>query len=380
MSEAWVPWVIAGIGALLLVAPLHAAPRDGERLTGWETGALMVLLVLTVFASHPVVAYLLATATAALHWHRARTVGPTAAALFASSGAATVVAAIAFAAGAPVVAFGASVLAIGVRAGVLPLHTGVAALCERRPALQAQQLATMIGLVVAHLRFADHIPQAYDAAPMLVRYGAVMTLVPALMALVQRDLRGFYRNATVMHGGMIFAALGAAGHGHHAAALMVVITTAAAVGGLGITVASLESRVGAVSLLGPGGRIQGFPRLAAAFAIFGGAGVAAPTTAGFIADDLMLHALWEESVVSTVVMILGSALLAIATLTAYSRVFLGRAQPSLAGDLLPRERRVVVALVLLLVMLGVAPGTLLTPAESFLRAVAESVTTLRPSP
>jgi NADH-quinone oxidoreductase subunit M len=375
VSFEFVPLVIAAIGALLIWAPQHAAPHDERNAPAWESALLTVLLALTVVSTHAVVAYALAAATSAVHWRRARLVGPTAGALFATSGAATLVAAGAFAFGAPVIAFAASVFAIGLRAGVMPLHTGVAALCERRPALHAQQLATGIALVVAHLRFADHIPQAYDAAPMLVRYGAVMTLVPALMALVQRDLRGFYRNASVMHGGMIFAALGAAGHGHHAAALMVVVTTAAAVGGLGVMLASLEARVGAVSLTGPGGRIHGFPRLAAAFLLFGGAGVAAPATAGFIADDLMLHALWEESVVSTVVMILGSALLAIATLTAYSRVFLGRAVPSLASDLLPRERRVVVVLVLLLVVLGVVPGALLTPAESFLRAAAESATT-----
>jgi NADH:ubiquinone oxidoreductase subunit 4 (subunit M) len=369
VNDLYVPIMISALGALLLWAPHHAAHHEDERPpTPW----LLLLLVATVFSASAVVAYTLATATALVHWRGARNVGRTAAALFATSAGATAVATIAFAVDAPVVAFWASVVAIGLRAGVMPLHAGVAELCERRPALQAQQLATLVGVVVAHLRFADHIPQAYDAATALVRYGAVMTLVPALMALVQRDLRGFYRNAAVMHGGMIFAALGAAGHGHHAAALMVMLTTAAAVGGLGLMVDALEARVGEISFGGPGGRIHAFPKLAAAFLLFGGAGVAVPATAGFIADDLMLHALWEESVFGTVVMILGSALLAVATLTAYSRVFLGRAVPSLAGDLLARERRVVVALVLLLVVLGIVPGVLLSPAESFLRAIADA--------
>jgi NADH:ubiquinone oxidoreductase subunit 4 (subunit M) len=372
VSALFVPVLIAGIGALLLWAPHHAGQREDER---GDTVWLLILLVGAIFSTSAAAAYLFATATAAVHWRRVRGVGRAVEILFAASGVAAFAAAVAFLLNAPVVAFGASVIAIGLRAGVLPLHAGVAMLCERRPALQAQQLATSIGLVVAHLRFADHIPLAYDLAPAMVRYGAVMTLVPALMALVQRDLRGFFRNASVMHGGMVFASLGAAGHGHHAAALMVVVTTAAAVGGLGLMVASLQARVGDVSLVGSGGRIHAFPRLAAAFLLFGGAGVAVPATAGFIADDLMLHALWEESVAATVVMILGSALLAVATLTAYARVFLGRAVPSLAGDLMPRERRVVVVLVLLLVVLGIVPGVLLTPAESFLRAAAESVVT-----
>ena len=91
-----------------------------------------------------------------------------------------------------------------------------------------------------------------------------------------------------------------------------------------------------------------------------------PGTAGFVADDLLLHTLWMESPTSTVTVILSSALLAVATLIAFSRVFLGRTTPSLAPDLYPRERVVVVLLLLLLVLLGFAPGVLLGPADAFL--------------
>ena len=64
-----------------------------------------------------------------------------------------------------------------------------------------------------------------------------------------------------------------------------------ALGGLGLMVDALEARAGTVRLAGPGGRVQAFPRLAVGFALFGAAGVAMPGTAGFIADDLLLHKL-----------------------------------------------------------------------------------------
>jgi NADH-quinone oxidoreductase subunit M len=96
-----------------------------------------------------------------------------------------------------------------------------------------------------------------------------------------------------------------------------------------------------------------------------------PGTTGFIADDLLLHALWEESVPGTLTVILGSAVLAVATLATSSKVFLGRAVPSLAPDLGARERWAVVALVLVLVWLGVLPATLLEPADPFLRVAGD---------
>lgn len=267
---------------------------------------------------------------------------------------------------AAVVAFVLSVAAVALRVGVMPFHAGAVALGDRSPALQAQQLAATLVLVLAHLRFTDHIPFAYDVAPTLVVFGAVMTLVPGLIALVQPDLRGFYRSATAMHGGMILAALGAAGRGHEAAALMVVLTTTFAMGGLGLLIAALEARVGPVRFDRRGGRVQAFPRLAAGFAVFAAAGVAMPGTSGFIADDLMLHALWGESVASTVMIILGAAALAVASLRAYAATFLGPAVGSVAPDLNGRERAVTTVFVVALVILGIVPGLLLTPADVFL--------------
>lgn len=360
---------ILAIALLVLWAPRLALRPDERADHAVLHSALLVIALLT---SAGPVAFAAMGVAGFVHALTARRVAPTAAIAFALAAAASMVAAYALWRGDAVTAFVASLLAVALRAGLVPLHAGVARLCERAPWLQTQQLATIVGLAVAHLRFTDHIALAFDIAPFVVRYGAAMTLLPALMALVQRDLRGFYRSASMMHGGMIFAALGAAGRGHTTAALMVVVTIAMAMGGLGVMLEALEARVGSVGLAGPGGRVQAFPRLAAAFLVFGGAGVAMPGTAGFIADDLLLHALWEESVIGTLTVILGSAILAVATLVTYSKVFLGRAVPSLAPDLGSRERWVAVGLVLVLVWLGIVPATLLEPADPFLRAAGDA--------
>lgn len=370
LEHRGVALLIVALAALVLWTPRLAGPARRTESAG-ITWVLLLLITGSVATANGALAYGLMSVAALLHAWQARAVSRTAALAFWLAAAASGIAATELWQGSVSVAFVASLVAIVVRAGVMPLHTGAAELCERRPALQTQQLATLLALVVAHLRFTDHIPLAFDLAPLIVRYGAVVTLTPALIALVQRDLRGFFRAATMMHGGMLLAALGAAGRGHSTAALMVAVTIAVSMAGLAAMMESLEERVGPVLLRGPGGRVQAFPRLAAAFIIFGGAGVAMPGTAGFIADDLLLHALWEESVPGTLTVILGSAILAVATLMTFSKVFLGRAVPALAPDLALRERWVVVMLVLVLVWLGVLPATLLEPADPFLRAAGD---------
>jgi NADH-quinone oxidoreductase subunit M len=367
--DAWVSGAVVAIAGLVLWAPAiarRAVADDARALLG-----ISFLLVAAAFlpAALPVFA-LIAIATlvqvgqlGAITDDRARRAAQVTLTLSALLALAT---GIALLAGTTTLAFATSVAAVALRVGLVPAQAGTAALCDQAAHRQTEQLAVMVLLVLAHLRFVDGTPFAYDAAPAIVRYGAAMTLLPGLMALVQRDLRGFFRAASLMHGGMVVAALGASGRGHAAAALMVAITTAIALGGLGLMVAALEARTGPAAVAGPGGRVQALPRLAAAFALFGAAGVAMPGTAGFIADDLMLHALWGESVAATVMIILGAATLAIATLRAYAGVFLGPAVPTLAPDLLRRERIVVTALITLLLLLGVVPTYLLTPADAML--------------
>lgn len=365
-EPAWVPAAVWALAMLVLVAPVWGTVG---KVNGRASASLALCVAGTAMAawsSSGTVAFGAMALVSLVQAAEAWTVSRTAAITLALSAAAAVLAGVGLTDGATIPVFIASVVAVVLRAGLVPLHVGVGELCERSPRLQTQQFATTVVLVFVHLRFADGIPYAWEVAPTLVRYGAIMTLLPGVLALVQRDLRGFYRLATVMHGGMIVAALGASGRGHSAAALMVIITTAFAMGGLGMMVQALEARVGEVPLPGPGGRVQALPRLAGAFVLFGAAGVAMPGTSGFIADDLMLHALWGESVASTVMIILGAAALAIATLATFAKVFLGPPSPTLAPDLLARERHAATVLLVVLLVLGIVPGLLLTPADAFL--------------
>ncbi|WP_310570455.1 proton-conducting transporter membrane subunit [Gemmatimonas sp.] len=363
MTPFSAPWEALVFCLVLLAAPLLA--QQGRRPL-WPLVALIATQSIAFFAGHGAVAYAAVAGGALIHaagaWHLTRT----GALMLLTTGGLTAAAAVSVHLGHLTIALVLSCLAIAMRTGAMPLHVGVAQLCDRAPVVQTQQLASTIALVFVHLRFVDHHAAAMTLAPWLIRGGAIAAIVAALITLVQKDLRGFYRGTTTMHGGMVLAAIGTASYGGFAAALLVTVTMGLALGGIGIMTSALESRVGPVSFSGPGGRVVAFPVLAAAFALFGGAGVGLPGMAGFVADDLLLHTLWMESPFSTVAMILASAFLAVATLTGYAKTFLGRGTPSIAPDLLTRERVVAATLLVLLLVLGFMPGLLLTPADAFL--------------
>ncbi len=357
------PWEALLFCVVLLAAPVLAQQGRRQLL---PLVALIVTQAIAFFAGHGAIAYAAVAGSALVHaagaWRLTRTGGV----MLLTTGILTAAAAVSLHLGHLTIALVLSCLAIAMRTGVMPLHVGVAQLCDRAPVVQTQQLASTIALVFVHLRFVDHHAAAMTIAPWLIRGGAIAAVVAALITLVQKDLRGFYRGTTTMHGGMVLAAIGAASYGGFAAALLVMVTMGLALGGIGVMTSALEARVGPVSFSGPGGRVAAFPVLAAAFVLFGGAGVGLPGMAGFVADDLLLHTLWMTSPLSTVAIILASAFLAVATLTGYAKTFLGRGLPSIAPDLLLRERVVAVTLLVLLLVLGFVPGVLLTPADAFL--------------
>ena len=362
----WAPWEVLVCCLALLIAPVAASQ---QRSSTWLLLGAVAALVMTLFSPAGPAAYGAATLAALLHAAAAADRSRTGAASLLLSAVVIGSTGVALHQGYLTTSFVLSCVAIALRAGVIPLHAGVAGLCDRAVVVQVQQLASTIALVFIHLRFVDHHPGAIALAPAVVRIGAVMTLVPALMVTVQRDLRGLYRGSTAMHGGMLLAALGAASLDNYAAALLVAVTLGLALGGLGLMLTSLEERVGPVQYSGPGGRIQAFPRLAACFVLFGAAGVGLPGTAGFVADDLLLHTLWLESPASAVMVIVSSALLAVSTLVCFARVFLGTPTRSVAPDLVRREALAGVLLLALLMVLGIVPGVLLGPADAWLSDV-----------
>jgi len=362
--------LLAVIGAALTLLPLALgmpAPRgDSARRAGLVVAVATGVVAATTWSGSGGVVVAAIAAVAALLLHTLGATSRDARLWLGLAAVAVVVVVIGMVTGRGDVAFVASLVALALRVGVAPLHAGVFAIAERQPALLIELFGSALGAVVLHLRLIDGASVlARDVAVPVVVIGAAATLLGALLALAKTTLRGLWAASVGMHAGMLLAAVGAAGRGHDVAAVLVVVTLALGMAGFGFVVAALEARVGRVTLTGPGGRVRAFPTLTAAFAFFAAAGVGLPGTAGFIADDLLLHALWEEGPVAAAIVVVASATLAISLLRGYGAVFLGPPGPrTVARDLDGRERLVVAALVLALVVIGVLPMIVVGPASA----------------
>ncbi len=354
---------VIGVGIVgVAVLALGMAARGGVG-SRWTQPVTTALALGAVAAPDATVALGLVSLAAATQSVAAATWSRTAAT---SVGLTATLGVVAATAGPGDVALLASFAGLGLLAGVIPVHAGAASLAVAAPRALPGVLATLLAWTWVHLRHVDHVPLAATLAPGIVVVGSVVTLLPAIVALVATTVRSLFRATVVMHAGMLLMAVGAAGRGHYAAALFAAWTMSLALGGQALTVAALHARAGEVSLAALGGRVRAFPALAAFFALFGASGVGLPGTAGFIADDLLLHAVWEESAAATGALVLASALLAIATLRGFARAFLGPAQPTVAPDLDMRERVTLVVLLALLVGAGLAPQAVVAPVRAIL--------------
>ena len=252
--------------SLVLVVMPEVAILDGRRIT--HAAGLSVLMGLALVFPNGTYAYATLALLSVVHAVAAARTSRTAAVSLGVTALACLVAAWALWFGQSSAALVASLVAIAVRCGLFPFHAGVADLCDKLPRVQAQQMASLVVLVFLHLRFVDHTPEAYSAAIPVVLIGAASMLAFGLISLAQRNLAGLFRASTLMHGGMLFAAVGASGRGHYAAALIVAITMAFALTGFSIMLSALVARSGALDALQSGGRAQAFPRMAASLAVF----------------------------------------------------------------------------------------------------------------
>ncbi len=265
-------------------------------------------------------------------------------------------------------AFILSMIALVIRVGPWPVQLAMSSLTTRAMGEHVRQLGMLMPLLFVHLRYLDHLDLAIAWSVPMVQVGACSMLIGGLASLSTPTLSGFFIITSSVHGAIILMACGAAGAGHEAAALFAGMTACVATGGLGAIVEAVRQRAGERSLVVAGGLSNSMPRLAALFLLFGAAGLGLPATAGFLADDLMLHALWQESPVSTAIVILSNGLLVIATWRAATRVFFGTDPIRHSDDARFADRILAGACLIGLVVLGFAPRLVLDPSLALLKA------------
>lgn len=257
-------------------------------------------------------------------------------------------------------AFAFLMLAVVLRKGLLPFHWWVVSAFERGP------LLALILLVNAHLgafltaRLA--IPLLPDVAgsalPLLGDFGLITAAYASLLAIAERRPRRLLALLSVSQASFILAGLESGNPEGVAGALVLWQVVAISTTTLAAVYTAVEARLG-TTIDGSRylGLVRGAPRLAAVFLIAGLALVGLPFTLGFCAEDLLMRGTLESHPHLGLILPAVTALNAVHVLRLFATLFWSRpsAEARDFADALPRERWVLTAAVLILLLAGLVP-------------------------
>jgi len=249
----------------------------------------------------------------------------------------------------------ALIAAIGLREAVMPGQSWLPRFVERAPmGLVVAYVAPQLG-VYAHVELLSQgLPGEWlQWVPVI---GASTALLAAALGLVQRSARRALAYLLMSQSGLVFFGLDGASEVAHAGALLQWQVLAIATSGLAMTLSALEARRGSLDLASHSGCFAGTPRMAAGFLFMGLASVGFPLTLGFVAEDLLVQGAVEHFPGLAMVLIGATALNGMTVVKAFFRLFSGRRLQPGERDLTSREAWVLSAVLLGLLVGGIAPG------------------------
>jgi NADH-quinone oxidoreductase subunit M len=259
--------------------------------------------------------------------------------------------------------FALLMLAVLLRKGVFPFHFWFPVAAERGPWLKNILFfnAHLGAFLVARIALPSMPGASHEGLGPLFDLALVTSGVTALMALVEQNPRRLLALLAVSHGSFILSGLETGTLEGFTGAMIYWIVVAVATTVIFLVLRLLEVRTGGDFPLdrfhGLGARA---PRFAVFFAVSALALVGLPGTLGFWAEDLLLQGALTSHPQLGLILPAATALNAVTLLRAFARLFLGRRAwrvPALS-DALPRERWVLALGVVIVVLLGIAPGGL----------------------
>jgi NADH-quinone oxidoreductase subunit M len=249
-------------------------------------------------------------------------------------------------------------VAVLIRSGTVPLHVWVTELFENASLGTALLFAAPFTAMYVAVRLVLPI------APDWVLTGmAVVSLVTACyatgMATVQKEATRLFAFLFLSHASLVLVGMELHTSLSLTGALFLWLSAAISLGGLGLSIRSLEARFGRLSL----GHFSGFydqaPALAVCFLITGLGCVGFPGTLGFVGMELLVESAMEVSPAIAIVIVLTSAVNGIAVMRAYFLLFSGGRHVSTVSLAITSPERCAV-LTLAVLILG---GSLFSQAE-----------------
>lgn len=246
-----------------------------------------------------------------------------------------------------------ALLTIGalLRSGIAPLHCWMTDLFQRATLGTALLFVAPMPGAYAIMRLV--LPIAPSWALQSIAVVSLITAVYAAgMALVETDSRKFYcylflsNSSLVLVGLELVTAIGLTG------ALCLWLSVALSLGGLGLTIRSLESRVGRVDLGRFNGLYEHTPVLAGLFLLTGLASIGFPGTIGFVGVELLVEGAVDVYPFVGIAVVVATTLNGIAILQAYFKIFTGARYDSTVSLQAKLPERVAVLVLTVLIIGG----------------------------
>jgi len=260
-------------------------------------------------------------------------------------------------------AFGLLVVAVIFRKGICPAHAWVADAVDGGPAIPTALLLNghFGALLVAKL-IVPLFPRSSDNLFPLLSYLAIATaLYVAIRALTENSPRRLLAFLALSQSACILAGLESrTAEGISGALVHWFVVTVSTMGLLGI-LRLLEVRFGEnLTASKHLGLAEHAPRLAVSFAVFGLALVGLPGTLSFCSQDLLIHGTLMSHPLTGLLLPIATAMNAVSVFRLFTRLFLGKRRTgfTLMADALPRERWILAAGVLFVVLGGLFPNAI----------------------
>lgn len=219
-------------------------------------------------------------------------------------------------------AVGMLTAAVLLRSGIVPVHCWMTDLFEN--ATLGTALLFVTPMVGAYAAVRLVLPVASDGMLHAIALVSLATSVyAAAMAIVQREARRFFCYLFLSHSSLVLVGLEIATPIGLTGALCVWVSVGLALTGFGLTLRSLEARVGRLSLDKHLGLFEHTPILAAFFLVTGLASIGFPGTIGFVATELLVDGAVEAYPYVGLAVVVAAALNGIAVLQAFFQLFTG---------------------------------------------------------
>ncbi len=274
--------------------------------------------------------------------------------------------------------FALLLVAVIFRKGICPAHAWVADAADGGPAIPTALLLNghFGAMLVARLIVPLFPHTARDLFPVLSYLALATALYVAIRALTENSPRRLLAFIALSQSACILAGLESrTAEGITGALVHWFVVTASTMGLFGI-LRLLEVRFGEnLTASRHLGLVQHAPRLAVFFIVFGLDLVGLPGTLSFCSQDLLIHGTLASHPQTGLLLPIATAMNAVSVFRLFARLFLGKRKTgfTVMADALPRERWILAAGVLFVVLGGLFPNVIVARRAAEAETVEQAV-------